>query len=228
MTTTATPHPLMTELPDRFTDLASSRELALFLMRYRFAIDEITTKVEILRDEFAYVHDYNPIEHVESRVKTPDGIIEKALRRGCPLELEAIAKEIRDIAGVRIVCSFEADVYALFDILRRQTDVTVVEVEDYMANPKPNGYRSLHAIIQIPVFLSSGPQLVDVELQLRTVAMDFWATLEHKIYYKYGRQVPAALLDELTDAATIAAELDARMQRLHREIRHPDDIGRGW
>jgi len=194
------------------------REFAEFLMLYRFAIDEITTKVNILRGEYAQIHDYNPIEHIESRLKAPEGIVEKAARRGCRLDIDSIRQTIHDIAGVRIVCSFESDVYSVFEILRRQTDITVVEVEDYIAAPKPNGYRSLHAIVQIPVFLSSGAELVDVELQLRTVAMDFWASLEHKIFYKYGRRVPAALLDELHDAAITAAELDQRMQRLHSEI----------
>lgn len=212
--------PIHGDAPDRLVEAApaSPRELARFLMLYRFAINEVTTKLEILRDEFTHAHDYNPIEHIKARAKAPEAIIAKAQRIGCPLDLHQIPRHIRDIAGVRVVCSFESDVYAVFEILTRQTDVTVLEVEDYIAEPKPNGYRSLHAIIQIPVFLSSGPEDVEVELQIRTVAMDFWASLEHKIYYKYGRQVPTGLLDELRDAASTAAELDERMQRLHREI----------
>lgn len=211
----------------RLSDVALTRkEFTQLLMLHRFAIDEVTTKVNILRDEYTQIHDYNPIEHIESRLKSPEGIVEKAQRRGCRLDLGSIRRDIHDIAGVRIVCSFESDVYNVFDILRRQTDITVIEVEDYITHPKPNGYRSLHAIVQIPVFLSTGAELVDVELQLRTVAMDFWASLEHKIYYKYERQVPAALLDELHEAATTATQLDQRMQRLHREITgsdHADD-----
>jgi len=194
------------------------RELAEFLMVYRFAIDEVTTKINILREEFNQVHDYNPIEHVKSRLKSPESIVAKARRIGCPLEIPSIREQIRDIAGVRVVCSFVHDVYAIFDMFVDQTDVEVIEVEDYIASPKPNGYKSLHSIVRIPVFLSGGPQLIDVEMQFRTVAMDFWASLEHKIYYKYARQVPAALLEELRDAAEIAAGLDERMQRLHREI----------
>ena len=212
-------------LADRPDDLASfvgvaatPRELAEFLMVYRFAIDEVTTKLNILREEFNQVHDYNPIEHVKSRLKTPQSIVAKARRIGCPLDIAEIRGRIRDIAGVRVVCSFVHDVYAIFEMFVDQTDVEVIEVEDYIEQPKPNGYKSLHAIVRIPVFLSGGPQLVDVEMQFRTVAMDFWASLEHKIYYKYDRQVPIALLDELRDAADIAAGLDARMQRLHREI----------
>lgn len=194
------------------------RELTQFLMLYQFAIDEVTTKMNILREEFNHDHDYNPIEHVKSRLKSEDRILAKARRIGCELDVGSIREQIRDIAGVRVVCSFVTDVYAIFRMFVDQTDVTVVEIEDYIANPKPNGYKSLHAIVRIPVFLSAGPQLVDVEMQFRTVAMDFWASLEHKIYYKYDRQVPAELLDQLRDAAEIAAGLDDRMQRLHREI----------
>lgn len=132
--------------------------------------------------------------------------------------MTAIRGHIHDIAGVRIVCSFVTDVYSIFEMFTEQSDITVVEVEDYIADPKPNGYKSLHSIVRIPVFLSTGPQPVDVEMQFRTVAMGFWASLEHKIYYKYDRQVPAALLEELRDAADVAAGLDDRMQRLHREV----------
>ena len=194
------------------------RELSEFLMVYRFAIAEVTTKINILREEFNQVHDYNPIEHVKSRLKSPESIIAKANRIGCELDAASLRGQIRDIAGVRVVCSFVHDVYAIFEMFVDQHDIEVIEVEDYIEQPKPNGYKSLHAIVRIPVFLSSGPQQVDVEMQFRTVAMDFWASLEHKIYYKYDRQVPKALLDELREAADIAAGLDTRMQRLHREI----------
>lgn len=197
----------------------SRREWQRFHMNYEFAIAEVVTKLDILRCEFTQAHDYNPIEHVTSRLKSPEGIAAKAARIGCPLDLSSVRTRIRDIAGVRVVCSFERDVYDTFDMFVDQTDVTVVEVEDYIADPKPNGYKSLHAIVQIPVFLSAGPQLVDVEMQFRTVAMDFWASLEHKIYYRYQRTVPAELLDQLRQTADIAAELDARMQQLHHEVR---------
>lgn len=193
-------------------------ELAPFLMPYQFAIYEMRTKIDILREEFVHLHDYNPIEHVTARVKNPRGIITKARRLNCPLDLDALRARIHDIAGVRVVCSFESDVYATFDLLSGQPDVTVIEVEDYIAEPKPNGYRSLHAIVEVPVFMATGAREVEVELQLRTVAMDFWASLEHKIFYKYDRDVPAELVAELTDAAVIAAELDHRMQRLHRQV----------
>ncbi len=201
-------------------------ELTRFLMVYKFAIDEVTTKINILREEFAYLHDYNPIEHVVARLKSPESIVDKARRRGCDLTFDSVRAEIRDIAGVRVTCSFVADVYTIFEMFSGQADVSLVEVEDYIATPKPNGYQSLHAIVQVPVFLSGGAEDVFVEMQFRTVAMDFWATLEHKIYYKYDRAVPAALLDELKEAAETAARLDERMQRLHREVRSLESSAR--
>jgi putative GTP pyrophosphokinase len=197
---------------------ASSHEFNRFLMVYKFAIDEITTKINILREEFALLHDYNPIEHVGARLKSPASIVEKARRRSCPLTFAGVRDAIHDIAGVRITCSFLSDVYTIFDMFSAQDDVTVLEVEDYIASPKPNGYQSLHAIVQVPVFLSGGAELVLVEMQFRTIAMDFWASLEHKIYYKYDRAIPTALLDELKEAAETAARLDERMQHLHREV----------
>ena len=188
-------------------------------MRYKFGMDEIVTKLNILRDEFAHLHDSSPIEHVSSRVKNPDSILEKMGRKGCEPTFESIAERITDIAGVRVTCSFVSDVYQVLDLLAGQSDVTVIEVRDYIATPKPNGYRSLHALIEVPVFLSDGEVPVLVELQLRTIAMDFWASLEHKIHYKYREDVPASLLDGLRDAAETASELDATMERLHTEVK---------
>jgi putative GTP pyrophosphokinase len=196
-------------------------ELQRFLMEYRFGMQEIETKIGILRDEFLLTHDYNPIEHVSSRVKSPDSLVEKVQRKGLDADFDSIRAGIMDIAGVRITCSFVADAYRLFDLLTEQDDVRVLQVKDYIAEPKPNGYKSLHAIVEVPVFLSTGRIGVPVEVQFRTIAMDFWASLEHKIYYKYDTRVPETLLASLKDAADTAAELDERMERLHREIRGP-------
>lgn len=200
---------------------AVRQNLQRFLLQYEFGLREIETKLSILRDEFLELHDYNPIEHVSSRVKSPESLLDKVARKGIPRDLDAVRMHITDIAGIRVTCSFVSDVYRLFDLLTRQDDVTVLMVKDYIAEPKPNGYQSLHAIVQIPVFLSSGAVQVPVEVQFRTIAMDFWASLEHKIHYKYAAAVPARLTDELREAAATAAELDARMARLHREL-HPD------
>lgn len=178
---------------------------------------EVETKISILRDEFTHLHAYNPIEHVKSRLKSPDSIVEKVARRGIEPDFESIRNGITDIAGVRVTCSFVSDVYRLFNLLTQQDDVTVRIVKDYIAEPKPNGYRSLHAIIEVPVFLSTGRVAIPVEVQFRTIAMDFWASLEHKIHYKFDGRVPAHLEQSLTDAAEAAQELDQRMERLHRE-----------
>ncbi|PJJ55584.1 GTP pyrophosphokinase [Compostimonas suwonensis] len=190
-----------------------------FMMQYKFGIDEVTTKISILREEFSHMHDYNPIEHVSSRLKTPESIIDKVQRKGFDPSFETIRESITDIAGVRITCSFVSDTYRVFDMLTSQHDIRLVAVKDYIKNPKPNGYKSLHAIVEVPVFLSDGVVPVLVEVQIRTIAMDFWASLEHKIYYKYDQQVPQELLDDLREAAETASRLDRKMERLHDEIR---------
>lgn len=212
----------MTSIQVSEDDIRQTRELRdefqKFLREYEFGMREVETKISILRDEFLHDHAYNPIEHVKSRIKTPDSIVEKIARKGiAEPDFERIREDITDIAGVRVTCSFVADVYQLFDLLTQQDDVTVRAVKDYIRNPKPNGYKSLHVIIEVPVFLSTGPLLVPVEVQFRTIAMDFWASLEHKIYYKFSNQVPSHLVESLSDAAEAAAELDSRMERLHRE-----------
>lgn len=201
---------------------ALSGQLTRFLMEYKFGIDEVTTKISILQEEFAHLHDYNPIEHVLSRVKSPESIYSKMQRCGVSSDLDAIREQITDIAGVRVTCSFTSDVYRVFDLISGQSDLQVLQVEDYIAAPKPNGYRSLHALIEVPVHLSDRVVPVTVELQIRTVAMDFWASLEHKIYYKYRTQVPHELLRELKEAAETAASLDDQMERLHGAVQLPE------
>ena len=205
---------------------AVQRQLQAFLLEYECGLREIETKISILSDEFQLMHDYNPIEHVTSRVKTPESIMAKASRKGIARDLDAIRTRIWDIAGLRITCSFVADVYRLFDLLTDQDDITVVEVRDYIARPKPNGYMSLHAIVTVPVFLSTGAVEVPVEVQFRTIAMDFWASLEHKIYYKYDKDVPRHLVDSLKLAADVAWSLDTSMERIHDEVHALDDPAR--
>ncbi|WP_328394202.1 GTP pyrophosphokinase [Nocardia sp. NBC_00416] len=202
-------------------------DMTRFVMEYQFAVRELLTKVTILREEFLHLHHYNPIEHVTSRVKSPTSILQKAIRKNIRPDLPALREHITDIAGVRITCSFITDAYRVLDALTSQDDVRVRTVKDYIAHPKPNGYKSLHAILEIPVFLSTGPVNVTIELQVRTVAMDFWATLEHKIFYKYDGHVPQHLIDDLAGAAATAMELDHRMERLHTEIHGADGRTRG-
>lgn len=189
-----------------------------FMLSYKFGIDELMTKINILDEEFAQTHSYSPIEHVKSRLKTPESVLAKAQRIRCPPTLADLRERIWDIAGIRITCSFISDVYRIADLLAGQPDVTVVQVKDYVKNPKPNGYKSLHLIVDIPVFLSDHVEAVRAEIQIRTIAMDFWASLEHKIYYKFEKSVPQAMLDELKGAADVANRLDVHMERLHDEV----------
>lgn len=211
-----------TILPAISTMREFGQDFSRMLMEYQFAINEVLTKVEILRQEFQHLYRYNPIENVSSRVKTPESLAQKLVRKGIKLSAESVAENIYDVAGVRITCSFIGDTYRVMSALTSQDDIEIVEVKDYIKNPKKNGYKSLHVIIRIPVFLSTGAKKIPVEIQLRTIAMDFWAALEHKIFYKYDRDVPEHLTEELFNTAVIADQLDQRMERLHRSV-HGDN-----
>lgn len=193
-------------------------ELTRFMMAYKFALDEVSTKINILKEEFQHIHDYNPIEHVSSRLKSPESIVKKMLRKGHDLTLPSIRENLKDIAGIRINCSFVSDIYKVSDMLVSQKDVRLITRKDYIQTPKSNGYQSLHLIIEIPIFMSDREEHIPVEIQIRTIAMDFWASLEHKIFYKYNKVVPEKLIMELKEAATVAGELDRKMERLHKEM----------
>lgn len=204
-------------------------EITRFMLRYKFALDEMETKIEILKEEFESLHDYSPIEHTKSRLKTPESILKKLHRKGGEMSLEYIKNNIKDIAGLRITCSFLSDIYHVSEMLQKQTDLKILEIKDYIKNPKPNGYKSLHLLVEVPVFMSDRVDNVCVELQIRTIAMDFWASLEHKIFYKYNRSVPQKLLQELKSAADTADALDHQMERLLHEVQsykssQPEDI----
>ncbi|SCY75589.1 GTP pyrophosphokinase [Alkaliphilus peptidifermentans] len=199
-------------------------DLTRFMMSYKFALDEVNTKIDILKQEFHYVHDYNPIEHVKSRLKTPESIVRKINRKGYEISLSSIKENIHDIAGIRITCSFISDIYELSDMLQNQSDLKVIECKDYIKNPKPNGYKSLHLILQIPIFMSDRVEETYVEVQIRTIAMDFWASLEHKIYYKYDKDIPVRLVKELKEAASSVSQLDKRMENIHKEIKQLKEV----
>ncbi|MBD2867419.1 GTP pyrophosphokinase [Paenibacillus arenilitoris] len=194
------------------------QELTRFMMLYKFALQELETKIEILQEEFQLLHDYNPIEHTASRLKSPQSIAEKLFRKQHELSLTSIKQNIKDIAGLRITCSFVSDIYRISDMLTGQSDLRTLEVKDYIKEPKPNGYQSLHLLVEVPVFMSDRTEHVCVEVQIRTIAMDFWASLEHKIFYKYKKEVPLHLLRELKEAADSASALDRKMERLQKEI----------
>lgn len=201
---------------DRLIDMR--RQLTEFQLHYKFGMDEVLTKINVLREEFEHTRDYSPIEHVNYRLKPLERILEKVQRYGCEPTLEGIRLAIRDIAGVRITTSFVSDAYWVAEMLCSQPDIQVVEVKDYIRSPKPNGYQSMHLILQVPVFLSNRTEFVYVEVQIRTVAMDFWASLEHKIYYTYDGEVPDDILDELRDAADKATALDQQMAEIRDKV----------
>ncbi len=191
-----------------------------FFANYSCAIMEIETKFKVLNEQFSLKYDGNPIESIHSRVKDYDSIIRKVIRKKIPRDLDSIEEKINDIAGVRVVCSFVDDIYRLADCLLQQDDITLIRRKDYIKNPKPTGYRSLHLIVSVPIFLENEKKDVKVEVQLRTIAMDFWASLEHKIRYKknISPETLSKLSHELTDCAEISASLDSRMQNVRNLI----------
>ena len=188
------------------------------MLVYNSALKEMGTKIEILNDEFQHVHQYNPIEYVKSRLKTPESIVKKLKRYGHETSIPNMMEYCNDIAGVRIVCSFTSDIYRMADMIGRQNDITVISVKDYIKNPKPSGYKSYHMIVSIPIFLSDRVVETKVEIQIRTIAMDFWASLEHKIYYKCEGEAPAYISHDLQECSKIVSELDEKMLSLNEAI----------
>lgn len=185
---------------------------------YDSALKEINTKIEILNNEFVHIYNYNPIEHIKSRLKTPDSIVKKLKRYGYEVTIDNMVEKLNDIAGIRIICSFTSDIYQIAEMITKQSDVTVLYVKDYIQNPKPNGYKSYHMVVTIPIYLTDGPVDTKVEVQIRTVAMDFWASLEHKIYYKFEGNAPAYLQQELKACADVVNMLDGKMFSLNQAI----------
>ncbi len=194
------------------------RPFTTLLMQYRCAIREIETKLHVLNEEFSLEHERNPIELIESRVKEPASILEKMKRKGYELSVKQIEEKLNDVAGVRVICSFVEDIYYLASMLSAQDDLEVVKVKDYIKHPKKNGYRSLHLIIQIPIFLSSEKKYMRVEVQFRTIAMDFWASLDHKLKYKKNVKNPELIVEELRKCADIISGVDVRMQEIRNMI----------
>ena len=198
--------------------LMKAQSFQTLLMQYRCAIREIQTKLNVLNDEFSLRHERNPFESIKSRVKEPASIIEKMHRRGYELSVENIEDKLNDVAGIRVICSFVEDIYYLADMLAAQDDLNVIQVKDYIINPKPNGYRSLHLILEVPIFLSNEKKNMKVEVQFRTIAMDFWASLEHKLKYKKNIENAEEISKELQRCAEASSQLDLRMQALRDRI----------
>ena len=205
----------MNHIPKTYDQLEQWNSL-MFL--YSSALKEINVKIEILNNEFVHIYNYTPIEHVKSRLKTAESIVKKMKRHKYEVTISNMTEKLSDIAGIRIICSFTSDIYQIADMISRQRDVTVLYVKDYIKNPKPNGYKSYHMVITIPVYLSDGPVETKVEVQIRTVAMDFWASLEHKSYYKFEGEGPAYLQQELKACADMVDMLDAKMYSLNQDI----------
>jgi putative GTP pyrophosphokinase len=200
-------------LPDEVVSVINS--LLVVENLYSSATREITTKLENLNDEFKHVKDRNPIHEIKARIKTPKSILNKLSRRGLELSVESARQNLSDIAGVRVICSYIDDIYLIADLLTSQDDIKVVHISDYIKNPKQNGYRSLHLIVTVPVFLSESTELVIVEVQIRSIAMDFWASLDHELSYKLKEVKTESLTKELKDCADIISDIDHRMQNLY-------------
>lgn len=189
-----------------------------FMMMYNCAIREVRTKFEVLNDDFSVAYKRNPIEMIKSRIKKPASIMEKLRRKNFPLTMESILNNLNDVAGVRVICSFIDDIYEVAQMFSSQDDVKVIEIKDYIKNPKENGYRSYHMIVEIPVFFSQKKQNMRVEVQLRTIAMDFWASLEHKMKYKKNIENIERLEEELKECAEIIAKTDEKMQSINKRL----------
>lgn len=205
----------------------NKRPFDLLMSYYQCAVMEIETKFRVLNQEYSLEYDKNPIEGIKTRIKSYDSIVRKIRRKNIPMSLTAIEENIKDIAGVRVICSFPEDIYELADSFLRQDDIVLIEKKDYIKNPKPSGYRSLHLIVQVPIFLQKNKKMVNVEVQFRTIAMDFWASLEHKLRYK--QDIPAdqaqQLQEELLACAAQSAQLDNRMQEIRKQLVSRADKG---
>lgn len=199
--------------------LAQSRPFIRLMNQYRSAIMEVETKLKILDAEFSMQYDRNPFESIKSRLKSPESIFKKLRKKGLDITVENIEKYLFDIAGLRVICSFEEDIYKLMELLLRQDDICLIRKKDYIGRPKPNGYRSLHLILEIPIYQAIGVKKMKVEVQFRTIAMDFWASLDHKLRYKKDINNSEEIALELKECADAIAGIDKRMQ----EIRHRID-----
>ena len=190
---------------------------------YEAAIREIDARLQTLNSDFSYHHQHNPIHHIESRVKSLDSIVRKLHDTGIPISIDNAKKNLHDIAGVRVVCRYVDDIYRIARLLLAQDDISLILEKNYIEHPKPNGYRSLHIVVDVPVYMSQGKLFIPVEIQIRTVAMDFWATLEHGIRYKATDEVPQGIVDQLRACADVITETDYKMQEIFRALQMVHD-----
>ena len=204
------------------TDITDTLQEFMALQQlYDAGVKEVRTKLEILDDEFKIKHDHNPIHHMEYRLKSVNSILGKLEKRGLEVSLDSIVTNLTDIAGVRVICNYVSDVYKIADLLIKQSDIKLIAKKDYIKHPKENGYRSLHLVVEVPIFLAEKVQPTTVEIQIRTIAMDFWASLEHHLRYKADNEVPDGVRDELIECAKSISNLDYKMQGIHEELNKP-------
>lgn len=204
---------------------AGSRDYLMMLNLYDSAVKQLRLKFEVLNNEFSVTYARNPIRHIESRLKSPESIVAKLKKRGKPLTIASAMENINDIAGVRVVCRYIDDVYAVADMLLRQPDITLVKMQDYIKTPNYNGYRSLHLDLKVPVYFSDRTEYVLAEVQIRTVAMDFWASLEHDIRYKADKsKLPAGINEEMLERSEEIAEIDRKMQDTYKRIKAAENL----
>ena len=212
------------ELDDIFKDVEELQRFRCLMMQYECAMLEVKTKLDVLNTELSVQNSRNPIESIKCRIKEPDSIMNKMKRLKVPFTVKNIEKNLNDIAGLRVICSFPDDIYTLVDYLVKQDDIRLIQKKDYIKNPKPNGYRSLHLILEVPIFLTKEKKMMRVEVQFRTIAMDFWASLEHKLKYKKDIENAEVISQDLYFCAELISQLDGRMQQIRRRLEEKKEI----
>ena len=212
------------ELDDIFKDVEELQRFRCLMMQYECAMLEVKTKLDVLNTELSVQNSRNPIESIKCRIKEPDSIMNKMKRLEVPFTVKNIEKNLNDIAGLRVICSFPDDIYTLVDYLVKQDDIRLIQKKDYIKNPKPNGYRSLHLILEVPIFLTKEKKMMRVEVQFRTIAMDFWASLEHKLKYKKDIENAEVISQDLYFCAELISQLDGRMQQIRRRLEEKKEI----
>ncbi len=212
------------ELDDIFKDVEELQKFRCLMMQYECAMLEVKTKLDVLNTELSVQNSRNPIESIKCRIKEPDSIMNKMKRLEVPFTVKNIEENLNDIAGLRVICSFPDDIYTLVDYLVKQDDIRLIQKKDYIKNPKPNGYRSLHLILEVPIFLTKEKKMMRVEVQFRTIAMDFWASLEHKLKYKKDIENAEVISQDLYFCAELISQLDGRMQQIRRRLEEKKEI----
>ena len=201
-----------------FKDISQKEDLPELMLKYEFAMETLNTQINILLKEFEFIHHYNPVEHIKSRIKTEESALNKLARKGYEPTLNNIVLHVHDMIGIRIVCSFLSDVYDIVNMIKNSAQIKIKEEKDYIKNPKQSGYTSYHLIVLVPIYLNNSVEYVEAEIQVRTIAMDFWASLEHKIQYKISKNIPERITDELYQWSLNIKALDNRMNQLNQFI----------